>query len=111
MSRVLCRVAELAEGEARGFGPFNGGREKAFVVRKGERVYAYWDACPHYGDTPMAFRTNAYLNAARDRIVCASHGAEFEIETGRCVLGAALGKSLRPAPIEATPSGEIIIKS
>jgi nitrite reductase/ring-hydroxylating ferredoxin subunit len=111
MPRVLCRVAELAEGEARGFGPLDGGREKAFVVRKGERVYAFWDACPLYGDPPLAWRTNAYLNAARDRIVCASHGAEFEIETGRCVLGAALGKSLRPAPIEVTPSGEIIIKS
>ena len=110
MARVLCRLAELAEDEARGFGPFDGGRCKAFVVRKGGRVYAYWDACPHY-DTPMAWRTNAYLNAAGDRIVCASHGAEFEIETGRCVLGAALGKSLRPAPIEATPRGDIIIKS
>ena len=52
-----------------------------------------WDACPHYGDTPMAWRTDAYLNAARDRIVCASHGAEFEIETGLCVTGAALGQS------------------
>jgi nitrite reductase/ring-hydroxylating ferredoxin subunit len=111
MPRVLCRLADLAEGEARAFGPFDGARAKTFVVRKGGCVYAYWDACPHYGDTPMAWRTDAYLNAAGDRIVCASHGAEFETETGRCVLGAALGKSLRPAPIEATPSGEIIVKS
>ena len=29
-----------------------------------------------------------------DRIVCASHGAEFEIETGLCVHGAALGLTL-----------------
>jgi nitrite reductase/ring-hydroxylating ferredoxin subunit len=111
MPRVLCRLADLTEGEARGFGPFDGSRAKAFVVRKGARVYAYWDACPHYGDTPMAWRTDAYLNAARDRIVCASHGAEFEIESGRCVLGAALGKSLRPAPIEASASGDVIIKT
>ena len=111
MPRVLCRLADLAEGEARGFGPFDGSCTKAFVVRKGGHVYAYWDACPHYGDTPMASRTDGYLNAGCDRIVCASHGAEFEIETGRCVLGAALGKSLRRAPIETTPSGEVIINS
>ena len=111
MPRVLCRLADLTEGEARGFGPFDGSRAKAFVVRKGARVYAYWDACPHYGDTPMAWRTDAYLNAARDRIVCSSHGAEFEIESGRCVLGAALGKSLRPTPIETTPSGDVIVKT
>ena len=111
MPRVLCRFDELAEGEARGFGPFDGGRQKIFVVRKSGSVYAYWDACPHYGDTPMAWRANAYLNAARDRIVCASHGAEFEIETGRCMRGAALGKSLKAATVEVTGSGEIVFKS
>ena len=110
MSETLCRLDELRDGEARAFRPFEGGRTKVFAVLKDGRLYAYWDACPHYGDTPMAWRNNAYLNAAGDRIVCASHGAEFEIETGRCILGAALGKSLSPAPIEATPDGEIVIK-
>src|SRR5579883_696482 len=110
MARFLCKLDDIADGEARAFGPFDGGRTKAFVVCKGEHIHAYWDACPHYGDTPMAWRTDAYLNAAGDRIVCASHGAEFEIETGRCLLGAALGKSLRPAPIEATANGELVLK-
>jgi nitrite reductase/ring-hydroxylating ferredoxin subunit len=110
MSRVLCKLDEIAEGEARAFGPFVGAAAKAFVVRKGGRIHAYWDACPHYGDTPMAWRTNAYLNVAGDRIVCASHGAEFEIETGRCLVGAALGKSLTPAPIEATAGGELVLR-
>jgi len=107
-AEILCRFDELREGEARGFGPFDGSRARAFIVRWHGRLFAYWDACPHYGDTPMAWRTNAYLNAAGDRIVCASHGAEFEIETGRCVFGAALGKSLTPAPIEATQEGAVV---
>jgi nitrite reductase/ring-hydroxylating ferredoxin subunit len=59
----------------------------------------------------MAWRTDAYLNAAGNRVVCASHGAEFEIETGRCVRGAALGKSLKSATIEITEDGEIVFKS
>jgi nitrite reductase/ring-hydroxylating ferredoxin subunit len=105
---VLCRFDELRDGEARGFGPFD--RVKAFAIRRDGRLFAYWDACPHYGDTPMAWRTNAYLNAAGDRIVCSSHGAEFDIETGRCVRGAALGRSLVPAPIEMTPQGEVVFK-
>jgi nitrite reductase/ring-hydroxylating ferredoxin subunit len=109
--RVLCRLDDLSEGEARAFGPFDGSRRKAFVVRKSGRLFAWWDSCPHYDGAPMAWRTNAYLNAARDRIVCASHGAEFEIETGRCTLGAALGQSLTPAPIEVTSGGDVIFKS
>ena len=110
MPRTLCRFDDLAEGEARGFAPYDGAREKVFVVRKGHNLYAYWDACPHYGDTPMAWRTDAYLNAAGSRIVCAAHGSEFEIETGRCVHGAALGKSLKPVAIELTGGGEVTLK-
>ncbi len=111
MERPIGRLDEFAEGEARAFGPFDGSRVKAFAVRKNGCLYAYWDACPHYGGTPMAWKTNAYLNAAGDRIVCASHGAEFDIETGICVHGAALGQQLETAPIEAKADGEIVFKS
>ena len=64
--RFSAGFDELRDGEARGFGPFDGGRTKAFVVRPRRRgCFAYWDACPHYGDTPMAWRTNAYLECGR----------------------------------------------
>ena len=106
-SAYLCRSQEIAEGEARAFPSPGGPGTKVILVRRRGALHAYWDACPHYGDTPMAWRTNAYLNALGDRIVCASHGAEFEIETGRCVLGAALGQSLSRAPIEVNASGEV----
>lgn len=108
-ARYLCRADELAEGEARAFAPNEGSRTKLFLVRWSGRLFAYWDACPHYGDTPMAWRNNAYLNANRDRIVCASHGAEFDIETGRCVLGAALGQALKRAPVEVSAAGEVFL--
>jgi len=110
MSRLLCPLAALVDGEARGFGPFDESRTKVVVVRRGETVRAYWDACPHYGGTPMAWKTNAYLNAARDRIVCASHGAEFDIDTGHCTLGAALGLSLPPAPVTVDKAGQIVFE-
>lgn len=105
----LCRSDEIAEGEARAFLRPSRSRTKLFVVRRHGALFGYWDACPHYGDTPMAWRTNEYLNAAGDRIVCASHGAEFDIETGRCVLGAALGKSLTSASIKITAAGMVFL--
>ncbi len=61
--QVLCRLDEIGESEARAFGPFDGSRTKAFVVRKDGRLYAWWDSCPHQDGSPMAWRTNAYLNA------------------------------------------------
>ena len=106
---ALCAADEIGEGEARAFGPFDKTRRKAFVVRRNGRFYAWWDRCPHF-DAPIAWRANQYLNAARDRIVCAAHGAEFEIETGVCVLGAALSSRLAPAPIEMTPEGILVFR-
>ena len=106
---ALCTADEIGEGEARAFGPFDNTRRKAFVVRRNGCFYAWWDRCPHF-DAPMAWRANQYLNAAGDRIVCAAHGAEFEIETGLCVHGAALASRLTPAPIEATPEGKLVFR-
>jgi nitrite reductase/ring-hydroxylating ferredoxin subunit len=57
---------------------------------------------------PMAWKTDAYLNAAGDRIVCASHGAEFDTETGVCLHGAALVQKRVPAPFEVTSDEEIL---
>lgn len=94
---VLCRLDALPEGGARGFDPEGCGQTSVFAVRHGGVVRVYADRCPHHG-TPMAWRRDAYLNAAGDRIVCAAHGAQFEIDTGRCVLGPCLGDRLDPVP-------------
>ena len=94
---VLCRLDDLADRETRGFDPHGTGQDSLIVVRLGEDVQVYRDACPHQG-TPMAWRRHAYLNAARDRIVCHAHGAQFEIDTGLCVLGPCLGQSLQQVP-------------
>ncbi len=97
----------MAEGESRGFDPLRDGRDTLFMVRRGDRLYAWRDACPHEGTAPMAWRKNAYLNAARTRIVCGAHGAEFEIETGLCTLGPCIGQSLTAVPIEIGADGMI----
>ena len=57
----------------------------------------------------MAWRKDAYLNAAGDRIVCAAHGAQFEVDTGRCTLGPCLGESLTPVRLHILPDGEVHI--
>jgi nitrite reductase/ring-hydroxylating ferredoxin subunit len=91
----LCRLGELPDGDSRGFDPRRTGQDTVFVVRQGDLVQGWRDACPHYGDTPLAWRKDAYLNAARDRIVCAAHGAQFDIATGICTLGPCLGQRLQ----------------
>lgn len=105
-SMRLCHIDELPEGGARGFDPSGEGRDTLFVVRR-QGLHAYRDACPHWQNTPMAWRKDAYLSGDGQYIVCHAHGARFDIATGRCVLGPCVGQSLVPVALIQTTSGEI----
>jgi nitrite reductase/ring-hydroxylating ferredoxin subunit len=65
-----------------------------FVVRQGDAVYAYENYCMHVGH-PLNWMPDAFLTKDRTSIICASHGALYEIDTGLCFAGPCLGKSLR----------------
>ncbi|CAG1010863.1 MAG: Rieske 2Fe-2S domain-containing protein [Rhizobiaceae bacterium] len=103
----LCQTDGIPEGEARGF-EIAGFAHKVVVVRRGGRIFAYLDSCPHYeGGTPMAWKADRYLNGEGTHLACHSHGALFEIETGECVLGPCLGQRLTKVPVRISPSGDI----
>lgn len=104
----LCRFDELVDGQSRGFDPQGAGRDLLFVVRQGVALHGWRNACPHVDGAPMAWRKDAYLNAARDRIVCSAHGAQFDIDSGLCRLGPCLGQRLQPVPLQIDPHGDVL---
>jgi len=102
----LCHFDDLPDGGSRGFDPRASGRDTLFVVRRGRVLHGWVNACPHHG-TPMAWRKDEYLDAARERIVCGAHGARFEIATGLCTLGPCLGERLTPVPLTLDDDGAV----
>ncbi|HEY8510001.1 MAG TPA: Rieske (2Fe-2S) protein [Steroidobacteraceae bacterium] len=99
MTRVLCAEADLRENETRSFTVGSGDWPlRGFLLRTGGRVHAYVNHCPHAGH-PLNLRPNEFLTADRSLIVCNSHGALFEKETGYCVAGPCAGQSLQRVPI------------
>ena len=104
----LCDAGELAEGTSRGFDPTGTGRDTMFVVRRGG-LHAWRNACPHWGGTSMAWRKDAFLNREGTRIVCAAHGAQFEIETGLCTLGPCIGESLARVELIESEDGSLLV--
>lgn len=100
LTRVLCRLSDLEEHGARGFTVGEGDWPlRGFVVRSGASVYAYVNTCPHVGH-PLNLRPHRFLTPDGTLILCSSHGALFEKQTGYCVAGPCAGRSLRPVPLE-----------
>ncbi|WP_322094323.1 Rieske (2Fe-2S) protein [Paraburkholderia bannensis] len=107
-SRWLCHLDELPRGASRGFDPDAQGRDTLFVVRGSDRVDAWLNACPHYAlahAVPLAWRKDRYLSADGRHIVCAGHGALFDLHDGRCVRGPCFGKQLQRVPLTLESDG------
>lgn len=105
---LLGPLAELPDGEAREY-VFGRGVSafSMFVVRKGGDVYGYLNICPHYSQA-LNCRSGEFLNDTGTHIRCTMHFAEFRIEDGFCVLGAAENCWLDPVPVEVA-GGQIRI--
>ncbi len=49
---------------------------------------------------PLNWAPDSFLTRDRSAIICASHGALYEIETGLCFAGPCTGRSLRTVGVE-----------
>ena len=95
LARVICPLHELADPGAKGFTMGEGDWPlRGFVVRRGGNVHAYVNHCPHAG-FPLNWSRDAFLAPDAPLILCAMHGALFEIETGLCLSGPCDGLRLR----------------
>lgn len=106
---ALCHLDDLPDGASRGFDPQAVGRDTMFIVRQGDQLHGWRNACPHINGAPMAWRKDAYLSADRQQIVCYAHGARFEIDSGLCVLGPCLGQRLEPVSLRTAADGQVYL--
>jgi nitrite reductase/ring-hydroxylating ferredoxin subunit len=99
VERVICRLTDIEDPGARGFVVGTGDWPlRGFVVRAGHEVRGYVNHCPHAGH-PLNLRPHKFLTPDGALILCCSHGALFEKQTGYCVAGPCAGRSLRPVPL------------
>ena len=84
-----CREFSIGDGDW----PFRG-----FVVRQGDDVFAYQNFCVHVGHA-LNWAPSKFLTKDKSAIICASHGATYEIETGNCYAGPGSGKTLRKVAV------------
>lgn len=92
---AVARLGDIPDPGAREFfvgagdWPFRG-----FLVLVDGALRAYANVCPHKGH-PLNLRDDDFLVPGERLLVCASHQALFEPESGLCVLGPCAGRKLR----------------
>lgn len=102
-ARVICASEALVDGgKGVRFEVARGGRQyPAFAVRYQGQVYAYLNSCAHVA-VEMDWMDGEFFDYSKLYLICATHGATYEPETGLCVQGPCAGARLtRVAVIES----------
>lgn len=94
MPTTLCHIDEIADPGAKGF---EIGDHNLFAVKRDGEVFVYVNSCPHIG-IPLEFLPDDFLDSDQRYILCANHGALFEVEDGMCISGPCHGQALLAVP-------------
>jgi nitrite reductase/ring-hydroxylating ferredoxin subunit len=105
--RLLCRIDDIPDGEARGFAPVDDSDRGVFAIRRGQRVFVYVNECPHAG-AELEYAQDRFLSADRLRIICFAHNAQFDVETGSCVGGPCAGQALEAVAVDIVDGAVMI---
>ena len=78
-----------------------------FVVRYLGKPYAYINQCAHI-PVELDWKAGEFFTQEKDYIICATHGAQYQPDTGHCVAGPCKGKKLKPLMVEEVNNTIII---
>lgn len=112
MSRdaALIELERIADG---GFAEveacIDGEVESLVLFRDGDTVRAWLNVCPHAGRR-LDWAPGQFLKSKDGLLVCAAHGAGFELQRGECVSGPCRGQSLRALAVDVS-EGRVSLKA
>jgi len=110
--RRICASADLADGGA-GWrfdlpGAEPGTGQTGFLVRYRGRVYGWINRCPHRG-LELDWLAGQFFDAAGEMLICATHGARFAPDSGRCVDGPCGRDGLQPLAVNECDGGIFLV--
>ena len=102
----LSALNDIADG---GFAEveatIDGDAESLVLYRLGDEVRAWLNVCPHAGRR-LDWAPGQFLKSKDGHLVCAAHGAAFELDRGDCVAGPCRGDALRAVQVQVR-DGEV----
>ena len=82
-----------------------GDAESLILYREGDGVRGWLNVCPHAGRR-LDWAPGQFLKSKDGHLVCAAHGASFELMRGDCVAGPCRGDALRAVALQVR-DGEV----
>ena len=102
----LSALNDIADG---GFAEveatIDGDAASLVLYRLGDEVRAWLNVCPHAGRR-LDWAPGQFLKSKDGHLVCAAHGASFELDRGDCVAGPCRGDALRAVQVQVR-DGEV----
>ncbi|MCB5184239.1 Rieske 2Fe-2S domain-containing protein [Methylobacillus gramineus] len=108
IERLICHSQDLIDG---GQGvrfdlPELGARITGFAIRFNGKVYAYINRCAHV-PIELDWNHGEFFDFTQQYLICATHGAHYQPDTGYCVAGPCRGQMLEP--IQAREQDDTIL--
>jgi len=92
--KALCALDAIADGAAIiCAATLDGEHADLVLVRRGEKVWAYRNRCPHFS-VGLDARPGVVHTFAGKVMMCAHHSAMFRFEDGLCIDGPCQGHKL-----------------
>ena len=86
----ICNLDDIEHESAR---EFQKDGQPIVVAKFDGQVHAYINWCPHLG-IELNFMPDQFLDSDGEFLMCANHGALFEIDSGHCLSGPCSGDAL-----------------
>jgi nitrite reductase/ring-hydroxylating ferredoxin subunit len=104
--RLICAAADLVDGGdgVRFEVERQGASMAAFVVRWHARPFAYVNECMHQA-TELDWNAGDFFDESGLYLICATHGAMYEPDSGLCVAGPCRGARLAPIEVRERDGG------
>jgi nitrite reductase/ring-hydroxylating ferredoxin subunit len=98
----ICGAGALEDGTSLKFRVLVEGRPvEAFLIRFGGRYYAYRNRCAHMA-LGLDMADNDFFTVDGRALICKTHAAMYDPETGECFAGPCYGMALDALAIDAT---------
>ena len=109
-SPAVARLEQIEDGgffetEAR----IDGDDESLILHRNGDQVRAWLNVCPHAGRR-LDWAPGKFLRDKAGHLMCAVHGATFELAEGVCIAGPCKGAALRAIDVDVR-DGDVVLRT